>query len=146
MPFLEDGTPIDIILNPLGVPGRMNVGQILEVHLGWLAKNGWNVEGLDADWKKSLEEVGATRVEPNSRVATPVFDGLNGDELNGLIQSVNPDQDGNHLIDKDGKAVLFDGRTGEPFSSRSPSVTSTCSSSTTSWTTRSTHAPPARTR
>src|SRR5699024_7745292 len=103
-------------LNPLGVPGRMNVGQILEVHLGWLAKNGWNVEGLDADWKKSLEEVGATRVEPNSRVATPVFDGLNGDELNGLIQSVNPDQDGNHLIDKDGKAVLFDGRTGEPFS------------------------------
>src|SRR5699024_10602980 len=116
MPFLEDGTPIDIILNPLGVPGRMNVGQILEVHLGWLAKNGWNVEGLDADWKKSLEEVGATRVEPNSRVATPVFDGLSGDELNGLIQSVNPDQDGNHLIDKDGKAVLFDGRTGEPFS------------------------------
>src|SRR5699024_2813786 len=86
MPFLEDGTPIDIILNPLGVPGRMNVGQILEVHLGWLAKNGWNVEGLDADWKKSLEEVGATRVEPNSRVATPVFDGLSGDELNGLIQ------------------------------------------------------------
>jgi len=115
MPFLEDGTPIDIILNPLGVPGRMNIGQVLEVHLGWLAKNGWTVEGLDEDWKKSLNEMGVSEVEADSRVATPVFDGLRGDELSGLIRSVNPDQDGDRLINEDGKAVLFDGRTGEPF-------------------------------
>ena len=115
MPFLEDGTPIDIILNPLGVPGRMNVGQVLEVHLGWLAKNGWTVEGLDADWKKSLDEMGVSEVEADSRVATPVFDGLRGEELSGLMQSVNPDQDGDRLINEDGKAMLFDGRTGEPF-------------------------------
>src|SRR5213075_163120 len=54
MPFLEDGTPVDIILNPLGVPGRMNVGQVLETHLGWVAKAGWQVEGENADWKKQL--------------------------------------------------------------------------------------------
>ncbi|MEE2042576.1 DNA-directed RNA polymerase subunit beta, partial [Nocardiopsis tropica] len=115
MPFLEDGTPVDIILNPLGVPGRMNVGQVLEVHLGWLAKNGWLVEGVEEEWQKSLHAIGAAEVPPNSRVATPVFDGLHGDELSGLIQSVRPNKDGNRLINKDGKARLFDGRTGEPF-------------------------------
>ncbi|SIO90537.1 DNA-directed RNA polymerase subunit beta [Nocardiopsis sp. JB363] len=115
MPFLEDGTPVDIILNPLGVPGRMNVGQILEVHLGWLAKNGWVVEGMEEEWQKAIHAVGAAEVEPNSRVATPVFDGLEGDELIGLIKSVRPNADGNRLIDNEGKARLFDGRTGEPF-------------------------------
>jgi DNA-directed RNA polymerase subunit beta len=115
MPFLEDGTPVDIILNPLGVPGRMNVGQVLEVHLGWLAKNGWVVEGNEEEWQKSLHDIGAAEVEGNSRVATPVFDGLRGDELSGLIQSVRPNKDGNRLINEDGKARLFDGRTGEPF-------------------------------
>ncbi|AFR09913.1 DNA-directed RNA polymerase, beta subunit [Nocardiopsis alba ATCC BAA-2165] len=115
MPFLEDGTPVDIILNPLGVPGRMNVGQVLEVHLGWLAKNGWVVEGAEEEWQKSLHAIGASDVEPNSRVATPVFDGLHGDELSGLIKSVRPNKDGNRLINDDGKARLFDGRTGEPF-------------------------------
>jgi len=115
MPFLEDGTPVDIILNPLGVPGRMNVGQVLEVHLGWLAKNGWLVEGVEEEWQKSLHAIGANDVQPNSRVATPVFDGLHGDELSGLIQSVRPNKDGNRLINSDGKARLFDGRTGEPF-------------------------------
>jgi len=54
MPFLEDGTPVDIVLNPLGVPGRMNVGQVLETHLGWVAKTGWQVEGDDAEWKDRL--------------------------------------------------------------------------------------------
>ena len=53
MPFLEDGTPVDIILNPLGVPGRMNIGQVLETHLGWVAKNGWEVGGAKGDWVKS---------------------------------------------------------------------------------------------
>ena len=115
MPFLEDGTPVDIILNPLGVPGRMNVGQVLEVHLGWLAKNGWVVEGMEEEWEKAIHAVGAAEVEPNSRVATPVFDGLEGPELSGLLKSVRPNADGNRLIDTDGKARLFDGRTGEPF-------------------------------
>ncbi|WP_028646522.1 DNA-directed RNA polymerase subunit beta [Nocardiopsis sp. CNT312] len=115
MPFLEDGTPIDIILNPLGVPGRMNVGQVLEVHLGWMAKNGWLVEGAEEAWQRSLREIGASEAPPDSRVATPVFDGLRGDELGGLIQSVRPNADGNRLINEDGKARLFDGRTGEPF-------------------------------
>ncbi|MEV2275971.1 DNA-directed RNA polymerase subunit beta [Nocardiopsis sp. NPDC049922] len=115
MPFLEDGTPVDIILNPLGVPGRMNVGQVLEVHLGWLAKNGWTVDGLDEPWKQSLNEIGASESEPDSKVATPVFDGLRGDELNGLITSVRPNEDGHRLINDEGKARLYDGRTGEPF-------------------------------
>ncbi|MBB6120997.1 DNA-directed RNA polymerase subunit beta [Nocardiopsis algeriensis] len=115
MPFLEDGTPVDIILNPLGVPGRMNVGQVLEVHLGWLAKNGWVVEGMEEEWQKSLHEIGAAEAEPGSKVATPVFDGLHGDELSGLIRSVRPNQDGNRLVNEDGKAKLYDGRTGEPF-------------------------------
>src|SRR5262249_26035476 len=60
MPFMEDGTPVDIVLNPLGVPGRMNVGQVLETHLGWAAQAGWKVDGDDADWKKQLKQIGAT--------------------------------------------------------------------------------------
>ncbi|TDQ51486.1 DNA-directed RNA polymerase subunit beta [Actinorugispora endophytica] len=115
MPFLEDGTPVDIVLNPLGVPGRMNVGQILEIHLGWLAKNGWKVEGDDADWKQSLRSIGADQAPPNSRVATPVFDGVREDEIGGLLASVRPDADGDVLVNQHGKARLFDGRTGEPF-------------------------------
>src|SRR6201998_4919146 len=59
MPFLADGTPVDIVLNPLGVPGRMNVGQILETHLGWVAKTGWPVKGDDEKWKNRLRSVGA---------------------------------------------------------------------------------------
>ena len=59
MPFLEDGTPVDIVLNPLGVPSRMNIGQVLETHLGWVAKTGWKVEGEDADWKKALRAIDA---------------------------------------------------------------------------------------
>jgi DNA-directed RNA polymerase subunit beta len=115
MPFLEDGTPVDIVLNPLGVPGRMNVGQALEVHLGWLAKHGWKVEEGDERWRASLRAAGAEDVPADSRVATPVFDGLRGEELAGLITSIRPDADGNRLIDGDGKATLIDGRTGEPF-------------------------------
>jgi DNA-directed RNA polymerase subunit beta len=57
MPFLPDGTPVDIVLNPLGVPSRMNIGQILETHLGWVAKTGWKIEGTDAAWKKALRVV-----------------------------------------------------------------------------------------
>src|SRR6187399_2708116 len=58
MPFLEDGTPVDIVLNPHGVPGRMNVGQVLETHLGWVAKQGWDLEGVEAAWSDRLRSVG----------------------------------------------------------------------------------------
>ena len=115
MPFLEDGTPIDIVLNPLGVPGRMNVGQVLETHLGWLAQSGWQVEGDDAVWKQSMAEIGASQSDPGTPVATPVFDGLRESEIGGLLESSLPNQDGDHMVGPDGKARLLDGRTGEPF-------------------------------
>jgi len=114
MPFLEDGTPVDVVLNPLGVPGRMNIGQILETHLGWVAKSGWQLEG-DADWQKSLKANGFTNVKPGSKVATPVFDGTKEEELIGLLGSTLPNQDGMRLVGPNGKAKLFDGRTGEPY-------------------------------
>ena len=115
MPFLEDGTPVDIVLNPLGVPGRMNIGQVLETHLGWVAKTGWEVKGSDADWKKSLKAIGADKGEPGTNVATPVFDGAREEEITGLLGSTLPTRDGVQLIGQSGKAQLFDGRSGEPF-------------------------------
>ncbi len=115
MPFLEDGTPVDVVLNPLGVPGRMNIGQILEIHLGWLAKTGWQVDGDDEDWKKRLIKIHADASEPNTNVATPVFDGAREDEIVGLLGSTLPTRDGVRLVGANGKARLFDGRSGEPF-------------------------------
>ncbi|HJR39618.1 MAG TPA: DNA-directed RNA polymerase subunit beta [Nocardioidaceae bacterium] len=115
MPFLEDGTPVDVILNPLGVPGRMNIGQILEIHLGWLAKTGWEVEGDDEDWKKRLIEIHAESAPADSNVATPVFDGAREDEITGLLGSTLPNRDGVRVVKENGKAKLFDGRSGEPF-------------------------------
>jgi DNA-directed RNA polymerase subunit beta len=114
MPFLADGTPVDIVLNPLGVPGRMNVGQVLETHLGWVAKTGWLVEGEEG-WKERLRGIGADVSEPNSNVATPVFDGANEEEITGLLGSTLPNRDGDQMIGARGKTILFDGRTGEPF-------------------------------
>ncbi|MDP9443386.1 MAG: DNA-directed RNA polymerase subunit beta [Actinomycetota bacterium] len=118
MPFLEDGTPVDIVLNPLGVPNRMNVGQILEVHLGWLAKNGWRLEDGDSDgqaWKFRLRTIGADQAGPDTKVATPVFDGAREDEIQGLLGATLPTRDGERLVGATGKARLFDGRSGEPF-------------------------------
>jgi len=115
MPFLEDGTPVDIVLNPLGVPSRMNIGQVLETHLGWVAKTGWQVEGDDADWKKSLKAVGAGESAPDTNVATPVFDGAKEEEIAGLLDSTLPNRDGTQLVGASGKARLFDGRSGEPL-------------------------------
>src|SRR5215217_4441490 len=115
MPFLEDGTPVDIVLNPLGVPGRMNVGQILETHLGWVAKTGWKVDGAEADWKKALRTIGADESAPDSNVATPVFDGAKEEEITGLLASTLPNRDGQQLVGASGKAQLFDGRSGEPL-------------------------------
>jgi DNA-directed RNA polymerase subunit beta len=114
MPFLEDGTPVDIVLNPLGVPGRMNVGQVLETHLGWVAKSGWKIEGND-DWQKTLRANGFADAPANTKVATPVFDGAREEELTGLLASTLPNKDGMRLVQATGKAQLFDGRTGEPY-------------------------------
>ncbi len=115
MPFLEDGTPVDVVLNPLGVPGRMNVGQVLETHLGWVAKAGWKVAGGKKDWQKRLADIGASESEPGTNVATPVFDGAREEEITGLLGSTLPNRDGNQLIGESGKAHLYDGRSGEPF-------------------------------
>ena len=114
MPFLEDGTPVDVVLNPLGVPGRMNVGQVLETHLGWVAKSGWKLEGNEP-WQQSLRDNGFADAPANTKVATPVFDGTKEEELSGLLGSTLPNKDGMRLIGADGKANLFDGRTGEPY-------------------------------
>jgi DNA-directed RNA polymerase subunit beta len=115
MPFLEDGTAVDVVLNPLGVPGRMNVGQVLETHLGWVAKQGWQIEGDDASWKQNLKAIGAQTGKPGTRVATPVFDGAREDEITGLLGSTMPNRDGNRMVGESGKARLFDGRSGEPY-------------------------------
>jgi len=115
MPFLEDGTPVDVVLNPLGVPGRMNVGQVLEMHLGWVAKTGWDVSGISDAWTNHLKEIGAEKGAPGTNLATPVFDGALEDEISGLLSATLPNRDGNQLIGKSGKARLFDGRSGEPY-------------------------------
>ncbi|WP_071044899.1 DNA-directed RNA polymerase subunit beta [Microbacterium sp. UBA3394] len=113
MPFLPDGTPVDIVLNPLGIPGRMNFGQVLELHLGWIAKQGWKVEGTP-EWAARLPEQ-AREAAPGTKVATPVFDGAFESELVGLLDSTLPNRDGDRMIDSSGKTQLFDGRSGEPF-------------------------------
>ncbi|NDA59752.1 MAG: DNA-directed RNA polymerase subunit beta, partial [Actinobacteria bacterium] len=113
MPFLSDGTPVDIVLNPLGVPGRMNVGQVLETHLGWAAAAGWEVDTSDPRVANLPKEVQS--VQPRSRIATPVFDGAREDELSTILESTRPTADGLHLVNANGKANLFDGRSGEPI-------------------------------
>ena len=113
MPFLSDGTPVDVILNPLGIPGRMNFGQVLETHLGWIAAQGWKIEG-NPEWAARLPEE-AFDVAPGTKVATPVFDGASEEEISGLLDSTLPTRDGVRLIDSTGKTTLFDGRSGEPF-------------------------------
>ncbi|MDQ4215707.1 DNA-directed RNA polymerase subunit beta [Microbacterium capsulatum] len=113
MPFLADGTPVDVILNPLGIPGRMNFGQVLETHLGWIAAQGWKVEG-NPEWAARLPQE-AFDVAPGTKVATPVFDGASEEEISGLLDSTLPTRDGVRLIDSSGKTTLFDGRSGEPF-------------------------------
>ena len=120
MPFLEDGTPVDVILNPLGVPSRMNIGQILETHLGWVAANGWYDDGSDA-YKEKVAG-GFARVN----VATPVFDGATVDEVDHALvqwQKENADRGIDLGIDESrpegtratGQVQLYNGRTGEPY-------------------------------
>ncbi|TNM36399.1 DNA-directed RNA polymerase subunit beta [Nocardioides albidus] len=119
MPFMEDGTPVDVVLNPLGVPRRMNIGQILELHLGWLGKQGWHIDAdlRDEEWAKRLIAIGADEAAPNTKLATPVFDGAREDEITGLLRVTHKNRDGERMIKEDGKANLFDGRSGEPFKS-----------------------------
>jgi DNA-directed RNA polymerase subunit beta len=113
MPFLEDGTAVDVVLNPLGVPSRMNIGQVLETHLGWVASQGWDIVG-SPDWASGMP-VDARTAGAGTRVASPVFDGAREDEIIGLLESTLPTRDGDQLVDGAGKAQLFDGRTGDPF-------------------------------
>jgi len=121
MPFLEDGTPVDIVLNPLGIPGRMNFGQVLETHLGWIASRGWNVEGLSKELQKSLVNLPENMKsgEAGTKVATPIFDGAHKDEIVSLLAATNKSvwetENKKKLVDQTGKATLFDGRSGEPF-------------------------------
>ncbi|MEU7813914.1 DNA-directed RNA polymerase subunit beta [Pseudonocardia sp. NPDC049154] len=113
MPFLPDGTPVDIILNTHGVPRRMNIGQVLETHLGWIAKSGWEIDG-NPDWAKMMPEE-LYSVPPNTNTAVPVFDGAKEHEITGLLGSTRPNRDGDRMVGPDGKAQLFDGRSGEPY-------------------------------
>ena len=122
MPFLADGTPVDIVLNPLGVPSRMNVGQVLETHLGWAAANGWHFvnpeTGRDKspDWFSGVDWSGEmTNVEGPVRLATPVFDGCEASELEDLLANTRETDEGVKLVDGNGKARLIDGRSGEPI-------------------------------
>ncbi|CAB0717842.1 DNA-directed RNA polymerase subunit beta [Corynebacterium diphtheriae] len=117
MPFMSDGTPVDIILNTHGVPRRMNIGQVLEVHLGWLAAAGWKIDTEDpanAELLKTLPE-DLYDVPAGSLTATPVFDGATNEEIAGLLGNSRPNRDGDVMVDENGKATLFDGRSGEPF-------------------------------
>ncbi|MEY3020607.1 MAG: DNA-directed polymerase subunit beta, partial [Actinomycetota bacterium] len=114
MPFLEDGTPVDIVLNPLGVPSRMNIGQVLETHLGWVAANGWEFDEApewfsEVGWRKA-----AAKVDGPVRLATPVFDGCREEDLSDLLAHVRPAESGARLVGVDGKARVFDGRSGQP--------------------------------
>ena len=106
MPFLADGTPVDIVLNPLGVPSRMNLGQILETHLGWAASNGWDAEITKGYNGEEGEPVW---------VSTAVFDGANEDDIAEALKTVRSRNGGPKLVQNNGKAQLFDGRTGEPY-------------------------------
>ena len=119
MPFLEDGTPVDVILNPLGVPSRMNLGQILETHLGWVAANGWYDDGSEAH--KKTNGNGSKKVY----IATPVFDGATVADVDSALVRWQDEHTGSIKMDVDksrrvgeqasGKTRLFNGRTGEPF-------------------------------
>jgi DNA-directed RNA polymerase subunit beta len=127
MPHLADGTPVDIIQNPLGVPSRMNVGQVLEAHLGYAARWGWEVDGTTVGDEPVRGTEAKTRpaTTPSTLIATPVFDGANWDEeeisgkhptIKKIFENLRPESpDGRRLIQSDGKTTLYNGRTGEAY-------------------------------
>ncbi|MFC2343552.1 MAG: DNA-directed RNA polymerase subunit beta [Negativicutes bacterium] len=119
MPFLPDGTPVDIVLNPLGVPSRMNIGQILETHLGMAVRElGNQIKAGDPTVEQRLRDIGYNfdaygmpkPDEAGIHIATPVFDGAGENEVFDTIKAAG--------LPADGKTVLYDGRTGEPFENR----------------------------
>ncbi|HWH32924.1 MAG TPA: DNA-directed RNA polymerase subunit beta [Egibacteraceae bacterium] len=114
MPFLADGTPVDIVLNPLGVPSRMNVGQVLETHLGWVGAQGWEFD-KKPQWFERMGWGDDKLSRDPGVLATPVFDGCKEDELTSLLENTKPNRDGVRLVDGTGKALVFDGRSGEPI-------------------------------
>ncbi len=127
MPFMADGTPVDIILNPLGVPSRMNVGQVLEAHLGYAARWGWETDNGDVGDTPhyNTETTTRTNTQPSVHVATPVFDGAKWDEehdagrhptIQKILENLHPETpEGTRLIGRDGKQTLYNGRTGEAY-------------------------------
>ncbi|NNC79513.1 MAG: DNA-directed RNA polymerase subunit beta [Acidimicrobiales bacterium] len=127
MPHLADGTPVDIILNPLGVPSRMNVGQVLETHLGYAARWGWEIDGkqVGLDPIRGTEYKTRPTTRPATLVATPSFDGAKWDEeelagkhptIQQIFRNMNPEcEDGTRMIQDDGKTMLYNGRTGEAY-------------------------------
>ena len=129
MPFLADGTAVDIILNPLGVPSRMNVGQVLEAHLGYCARWGWTDpatgEQVGEAPIRGTESKTRPNTSPSTFIATPVFDGAHWDEtedagehptIQQILANLNAESsDGERMIGIDGKTVLYNGRTGEPY-------------------------------
>ena len=129
MPYMADGTPVDILLNPLGVPSRMNVGQVLEAHLGYCARWGWEIdgEGVGSDPVRGIEKKTRPSTEPAVHVATPVFDGAHWDEedragrhptIQKILANLRPETvDGGRMVQLDGKATLYNGRTGEAYDS-----------------------------
>ncbi len=132
MPFMADGTSVDIILNPLGVPSRMNVGQVLEAHLGYAARYGWTIDGetIGQEPIRGTEKKTRPVTPPATLVATPVFDGAHWDELEGagkhptikkIFQNLHPEAtdarygENGRMMQDDGKITLFNGRTGEKY-------------------------------
>jgi DNA-directed RNA polymerase subunit beta len=132
MPFMADGTSVDIILNPLGVPSRMNVGQVLEAHLGYAARYGWTVDGETVGQEpiRGTEKKTRPVTPPSTLIATPVFDGAHWDELEGagkhptikkIFQNLQPEAtdarygDNGRMMQDDGKITLFNGRTGAKY-------------------------------
>jgi DNA-directed RNA polymerase subunit beta len=125
MPFLEDGTPVDVILNPLGVPSRMNIGQILETHLGWAAAQGWYDDGSEAYKQADAKAKNGGNGQRRVYVSTPVFDGATVEDVDTALLKWQQEHEGRiqmHTEPKrrvgeqaSGKFTLFNGRTGEPF-------------------------------
>ena len=128
MPYTADGQPVDIILNPLGVPSRMNVGQVLEAHLGYCARWGWtNPDGtkIGDDPIRGTETKTRPNTKPATFVATPVFDGANWDEkeksldhptIQEILGQLNPEAaNGDRLVGTNGKLELYNGRTGDKY-------------------------------
>jgi len=131
MPYMEDGTPVDVILNPLGVPSRMNVGQVLETHLGYAARWGWENQGemVGDEPLRGIETKTRPKTRPSTLVATPVFDGAKWDEvelagkhptIQKIFENLRPEAfeeygDNGKLIGQDGKVTLINGRTGDIY-------------------------------